>query len=46
LLHEGGAIAAAVAVVRDHERGVFAFIPILIGINLAVLLIGELVVPH
>ena len=30
-----GAIAAAVAVIRDHERGVFAFIPI-----------GELAVPH
>ena len=41
-----GAIAAGVAVVRDHERGVFAFIPILIRINLAVLLIGELAVPH
>ena len=41
-----GASAAAVAVVRDHERGVFAFIPIFIGINLAALLIGELVVPR
>ena len=30
-----GAIAAAVAVIRDHELGVFAFIPI-----------GELAVPH
>ena len=41
-----GAIAAAVAVIRGHERGVFASIPILIGIDLAVLLIGELAVPH
>ncbi len=42
----GGAIAAAVAVVRDHERGGIVFIPILIGFLLAVFLIGELVAPH
>jgi hypothetical protein len=41
-----GAIAAAVAVIRDHERGGVALIPLLAGLYLGFLLIGELVVPH
>jgi hypothetical protein len=42
----GGAIAAAVAVVRRHERGGIALIPLLGGLYLAFLLIGELIAPH
>jgi hypothetical protein len=41
-----GAVTAAVAIVRDHERGGIAFIPLLAGLYLAFLLIGKLVVPH
>jgi len=42
----GGAIAAAWAVVRHHERGGVALVPLLAGLYLAVLLIGELIAPH
>lgn len=41
-----GALAAAVAIVRRHERGGVALLPVLFGLALAALLIGELVAPH
>ena len=41
-----GALAAAIAVVRQHERGGIALLPLLFGLALAALLIGELIAPH
>lgn len=41
-----GALAAAVAIVRRHERGGVALLPVLFGLALAALLVGELVAPH
>jgi len=41
-----GAVIAAVVVVRHHERGGIALTPLLAGLYLAVLLIGEFVGPH
>ena len=42
----GGGGVAAIAVVRRHERGGFALLPLLIGLALAALLIGELIPPY
>jgi hypothetical protein len=41
-----GTIIAAVAVVRDRERGGLVLVPLLAGLYLGALLIGELVAPH
>ena len=42
----GGGITAAVAIVRDHERGALVLIPLIVALALAWLLIGEIVAPH
>ena len=41
-----GAAVAAYAVVRRHERGGIALVPLLFGLALAALLIGELIPPY
>jgi len=40
-----GAISAGIAIVRDGERGGIALIPLVIGLYLAFLLIGEFIGP-
>jgi len=42
----GGGIIGGVAVVRDGERSGIALVPVLVGVALAWLLIGEIVMPH
>ncbi len=41
-----GAVVAAIAVVRRRERGGVALLPLLLGLALAALLLGELIAPH
>lgn len=41
-----GGVVAAIAVVRRHERGGVALVPLLFGLALVVLLIGELIPPY
>jgi len=40
-----GAIAAVVATIRDHERGGIVFIPLIVGLAIAFLVIGEFITP-
>jgi ABC-type uncharacterized transport system permease subunit len=41
-----GTVVAAIAVVRMHERSGIALLPLLFGLALVVLLIGELIPPY
>ncbi len=41
-----GGFVAAYAIVREHERGVLTAIPLLIGLFVALFLLGEITTPH
>jgi hypothetical protein len=41
----GGAIAAMVAVVREHERGIVTLIPFVVGAAIALIVIVEVATP-
>jgi len=41
-----GAIAAVVAVIRDHERGGIALIPLIVGLAITFIVIGEFISPE
>ncbi len=38
-------IAAVFAIIRDHERGGIVFIPLIVGLAIALLVIGEFATP-